>query len=286
MNLRPKQVISLAVIFTLFVVALLGNIFLTWHFLDSFYANVWYFISLGLLTAQPCLLSIWCAFGGQKPLLRILVSMGMLVCLFLVYVKTLENDGAPLEVTFMILGIVAAIVAIVQIPLWLFRIYTRQSILLPAETETVLGASQFGIKHLLIATTISAVLIPIAKAFFPTGGFEPPASVPSWFSLAMFLLFFITIGCVFTFLNLAIVFNSKRRWPFLVFLIVFLIAAPLGSVAVWEQSNFARRSLFSTAWSFNTLVNAFAFVWTLAFTIIGVLLCFYAIGYRVQKLSR
>ena len=279
MNRQP--IIAIAALLVLFVVALFGNVWGTLYYMKSPpNPPIHYFVALGFLIAQPCLLCIWCALGGQKTMWRILVSMGMLVILTLVYAKILEDDGAPLEVTLFLCGIVVAIVAILQIPLWTFRTLTKQTIALPIIFDAELGASQFGIKHLLFATTLAAMLIALAKAYFPVSEIDGTGPVP-WFGLITFLLFYVLIACLLTFLMLAAVFNQKHRLVFTFFLGLFLITAPFACIEVMDQTRIFGPS--GSGWEIELIARVSTFVWSLAFAIASVLSVFYAIGFRLLK---
>ena len=178
--MKQQKFIAVFLLLFLFAIALAGNVLATLHYLESFrpVPPLHFFVAVGFLVAQPCLLSTWCALGGQRTPLRILVSMGMLAILTLVHVKVLDNDGAPLEVALVVCGVALGIAFVLQIPLWIFRAITGQVIDLPSVGEQDLGDSQYGIRHLLIATTLAAVLITVAKANFPEAAIS--GDVPQW----------------------------------------------------------------------------------------------------------
>jgi hypothetical protein len=166
--MKQQKFIAVFLLLFLFAIALAGNVLATLHYLESFrpVPPLHFFVAVGFLVAQPCLLSTWCALGGQRTPLRILVSMGMLAILTLVHVKVLDNDGAPLEVALVVCGVALGIAFVLQIPLWIFRAITGQVIDLPS------------VRHLLIATTLAAVLITVAKANFPEAAIS--GDVPQW----------------------------------------------------------------------------------------------------------
>jgi len=281
-----RQSLALTALVSIFAIALIGNIFGTIYYLSSFTGggpHFDYFVAMGLLIAQPCLLCIWCALGGQNPILRVLISMGMLTALTLTYAKVLENDGAPLEVTLIICGAVGALVVVLQIPLWIFRVSTKQAIVLDLG-DSQSGSNQFGIMHLLIATALVAILTAVTKAYFPTGSIIDGSAPFSWIRLGIFLLSFaISIGLL-TFLILAFVFDQKRRIVFLCFLFLFLLAAPLGCIMAMDAFPTFRRG-FRSVWTFEIVANVSTIVWANALGVAAVLTVFYAIGFRLRKLE-
>lgn len=283
MKVRRKKIIATVTILNLFAIAIFGDLLITWYYLDWYYLDwgipfgVGFFVALGLLVAQPFLLCVWCALGSQETIYRILCSMGMLVVLALTFTKQLEQDGAGLKVTLVISGIVLGIAACLQIPLWIFRAVSKQTILLPLQEESELRVSQFGIKHLLISTTIVAVLI----ALRPEAVLDQNNAGVPWFSLTMFLLFFISACCVLVFLALGLVFNQKRRQVFLICFLLFLFAFPLLGLVITEQSNLF--GPIGTVWKQESVANAYTFFWSFATAICVGLGVFYLIGFRLQK---
>lgn len=97
----------------------------------------------------------------------------------------------------------------------------------------------------------------------------------------VFLLVFVVIASLSTFLILAVVFNQKRRLVFLLFLICVLVAAPLVGYIAFNQVAFLGRG--SITWETESVIRVFTFVWSLAFAITTVLIGFYAIGFRMLK---
>jgi hypothetical protein len=169
---RPQHTAPLITLILLAVLALLGNICLTTYYFDSAtFFEYDFFVCLGLLVAQPCVLSIWCALGSENPLVRLPTSMGILFILLTGYIKTMEmkDSSIPLEVVILISSIAVALTAIVQIPLWIFRRASNQSIQIPSKQGTAIALKQFSIKQLLIVMTIAAIVVTVAQATFPAG---------------------------------------------------------------------------------------------------------------------
>lgn len=278
-----RSIIALIAILILFALAAAGNWFLTTYFLDNLGFRTGFFVALGLLVVQPVLLSIWCALGNQNTMLRLLFSIGMLVVLTFVYTKVLDTDGAPLEVTLVLCGIVLAIAAIVQIPLWIFRTLTGNVLMLPPrqlEGQPELSRSQYGIKHLLLITTVVALLTTLLRILAPEKALEGRSNAVPWFELSVFLLTFIVAKSLLAFLTLGAVFNQKRRLRFVFAQFVFLIVMPLVCLEVLRRSN-----LFGvvSVWEPEPIISVFVFFWSLSAAIIIGLGTFYLIGYRLMK---
>lgn len=278
---ETRQTRSLLILIILTGAAVLGNIFLTVYFWDGkAFDSFSFFVALGLLVVQPCLASIWCALGSERSLVRIPAAMGILIVWLAVYLKTMHvlDNNLPLEVVVVIGCLVISTSIILQIPMWLFRWKTKQVLRLPAVSEPNIGNNQFGIKHLLIAMTLAAVIVAVLRAAFPeselgTTGFFP------WWQLSLFLLYFVISTCVLTFLALAVVFSRRRRWVFASLLAVLLLTCPLGGRQTMNNS-----SLWGVMnWGLMEWLNIYVFIWTIAAGIISVLLVFYLVGYRLEK---
>ena len=280
--MNARQIIALVILIALFVIAMVGNVYGTLHCLGpGVFGRFDYFVAMGLLIAQPCLLSIWCALGAQKTVVRGLVSMLMVFLLALVYAKVLENDGAPMEVTLIVFGFAIGCVVVVQVPLWIFRIYSQKVIALPSSGEPELGENQFGISYLLMVTTLVAILTVVGKAAVPESSLSSGPLPFSWFRLAIFFLFVAAFECVLSFLILVVVFNQKRRLFFLLLLILFLLTAPFGFIEGTRVSGVLSRFTIDW-WSLEVISKVFGFVWSLAATNTIVLAVYYRIGYRLM----
>ena len=68
--MKPKQKKALITLLVIFGIAMLGNILLTLYYLNFLKQDFHFFLAIGLLVAQPCILSIWCALGGQRAVVR------------------------------------------------------------------------------------------------------------------------------------------------------------------------------------------------------------------------
>ncbi len=266
-----RRIGALAVLIALVLLAVLGNIFLTALYFEQLaFETFSFFFWLGLLISQPCLLSIWCALGSEKAIVRIPAAMGILFVLSAVYFKTMQflDNSMPLLVVLVLGGLVLATTIILQIPLWLFRALTGQVIQIPSEANFSNSANQFGIKHLLISMTIAAVVVAIARAIVPSGNLDSP-SIP-WGQLILFLLYFVITACLLSFLSLAVVFSRAKRWKYLVLLSVFLLACPYGGILVTVNTS-------SVGGGVNIGVretaNMYILIGSISASIIGVLLC-------------
>lgn len=278
-----RQSLSLVILIGLVVIVAAGNIALTsYYFNGPAFQSFSFFVALGLLVVQPCLASIWCALGNERGLVRIPAAMGILVIWLATYLKTLHalDNNLPLEIVVVIGCLVIATCIILQIPLWMFRVTTKQVIRLPADLELNLGTNQFGIKHLLIAMTLVAIIVAVLRAAFPeselgTTGFFP------WWQLSLFLLYFVITTCLLTFLTLAVVFSQRRRWVYASLLAVLLLACPWGGMQAMTTGN-----LFGGInWGIFEWMNMYIFIFSIAAGLMGVLLVFYLVGYRLEKKS-
>ena len=279
-----RQTVALIMLVVLVMVAIIGNIFGTIFFFEGT-RIFWpiFFVALGLLVAQPCLLSIWCALGNERGIWRIPAAMGIVLLLLAIYLKTMEmlDDSIPWEVIIAISAITLAISLILQIPLWIFRQTTKQVIQLPTDADALLASNQFGIKHLLITTTLVAIVLAFVTNAFPESSFQGGTPAGIWMQLILFLVFFICISCLLTFLALAAIFFETKRGIYLVLLSLFLLFCPLASIQFIRS--FAGMLFGPIGFGVTEVVNTYLFVWSLAAGILGIMWIFYFIGYRLKK---
>ena len=273
-----RQSIIASVIIVVLFVAVCGNWYGTIYFLEpNLEYAISYFIALGLLVAQPYLLSIWCALGSLNAVLRIPFAMGTLTVLTFVYAKVLERDGAPLEAALVISGIALAMTVVLQIPLWIFRAKTKQVIALPV-AKSDLGKSQIGIKHLLVVTTFVAALVSLSRFIIPESALVNGAA--PWSEIVWGALTFILATTLLSFLAIGFVFIPGRRIGILLTLLVFLVATTFGCLAVMSRLN----KYGTTYWDFEAYSFTITFLCANTIAILFVLGIFYLIGYRLTKL--
>lgn len=231
----------------------------------------------GVLLAQPCLLFVWCSSVNQRLISRVSSSLGILAILFCLYVVTLRAlADMPLEVPFVFLGILIALGMMIQLPLGAMRRYTRAAISIGRSRPTTNFDSQFGIKHLMIATTIVAIGLVLAQATFANMGFE--GGTAPWPDILTFLGTLAILTAAVCLLSVVFVFEDRIRIVAGIMLLLTVFVGP--AVVSWVLAN-ASRSFQkpNDEVYFNTLAYAFA----LAGTINIILLCYYSLGYRMQS---
>jgi hypothetical protein len=290
---RPKQVKSqrqiaaLVTLISLVICAAAGNLIITRLFVGfrgpgPFYS---YSIFMGLLLAQPCLLSIWCAWGSGNSALRIFSSMGVLAGLTLVYMNAFVN-GKPMVIEIVLIFAGAALMAttIIQVPLWIYRKFTKRSLRLRNHAIPESTSSQFSIKQLLIAMTVAAIVVTGTKALLPElNDNRGPGFIP-WMQIISVLLFFAVTICLTSFVVLAFVFSPrKHKLAFFVLLVLFFSIAPWGTS--WIVSNSFPFLRAGTPWTLLDTAKMFIFFWSVGLTLTTVLSLFYLIGFRLEENS-
>lgn len=124
------------------------------------------FLMIGVLASQPILFAIWAAFAPQRFYHRFLWSL--LLCALVSYAAelgALRNTSHGLG-GLLVLDIALFIAA--TIILLLFRRYSRWQIKQPnrEDAPSIYQANQFGIKHLLILTTITALVCGLYRTLY------------------------------------------------------------------------------------------------------------------------
>ena len=107
------------------------------------------FVIAGIMAAQACLLSVWCAMGGQIWIERIAMSMGTLIVLTAEYLRaTYHMQPNMVEVvTFAVLPFVLTV--LIQPPLWIYRLVSSKAICLSDPNLQSSDRMRFGIKNLM-----------------------------------------------------------------------------------------------------------------------------------------
>lgn len=147
------------------------------------------FVLAGGLVSQVCVLATWAALGAQPAPLRIPLSLGALALGTFAYLAGLQwmDSGLPLDVAIVIGGAALLGFLAMQCPLWLVRLRTRMRIdrfdAQPLTADQEKG--QFGLRHVLLWTTLISVALVIGKAAMPTGSL---ARDTPWFEIAFVLL--------------------------------------------------------------------------------------------------
>lgn len=273
-KLLPDHSIPFSFVVILTVVAAIGNYigaFVVWKIGGESAAS----FSCGLLLAQPCVLSVWCALVRQRLITRVSFSMGILFVLFSLYMLTLNSlEELPLEVPLICLGIIVVLSVSIQLVLLILRQTTGRALAVDYETETKQADSQFGIKHLLIATTMAAIVIALAQSVF--ANYQLEGGNPPWWDITVFLISLSILTTIVCLLSTMFVFFDGGRTVFGIFLLIAVFGGPwLVYMALWYYT----AGFKSIDAYFNTLFYAFA----LGATIVSVLAAFFAIGYRWRR---
>ena len=281
-RIRRSSMLGLIVFVMLVLISACGNVFLTIYFCNmrGWVPTFSFFVALGLLLAQPCLLSIWLALASERLWVRLVAFTGILGGLILIYLKAfdLAEEPVPMEIAGIIIGIAIALAIVIQTPLWIYRAMSKLAIRLPEQRRSLPATSQFSIKHLLIAMTIAAMIVASTKAMLPEFNSNDMGPAP-WRAIISFLLFFVVLIGLLSFVSLAAVFSAKQRKMFVALAVLFFLLAPMASITMMQGS-----SLFGPmGWDWKATANTYAFVWTIGSALIGVLWIFYLIGYRLEK---
>ncbi len=232
-------------------------------------------LALGLMVAQPCSLAVWCALGAQKFVLRIPLTMGILACLVFLYTGTLfvMENSMPLEIPIVFVASSLVLNVLIQVPLWIFRVTTGNFISpLITHQETEQG-SQFGIKHLMMATAIAAVIAAVSNYVFGTGELDRGVR---WVEVTGFLMAFELLVSMITLLCVALVFSNVSRVPVSILTAIVVIAGPIG---VRETIN----AVTTGGFNHSILINIYGFTISLTMALTVVLFAFYSMGYRMKR---
>jgi hypothetical protein len=123
-------------------------------------------LTIGLLFSQPILLAFWAAFAPQPLYQRFLWSF--LLCTVVSFVEevpALANTHNVFKNTMTIFLAGFIVVTIVCLGFrWIFRWQIKHSLIEDAESDY--ERSQFGVKHLIILITITAICCGLARSLF------------------------------------------------------------------------------------------------------------------------
>ena len=240
-------------------------------------------VFLGMFLALPILLSIWTTLGAQTWLVRIPSALGIifgLLCAYLLTIKILDQN-TPAEILWMFAGVALAVTVVVQIPLWILRIWLSVRITRDFDSHSV-ADSQFSIKQLLICTTVIAVTIPFIQWLISIGDIDRSVGVPLSVVVG-FCTIFILVMLLLVMLSLLIVFGGKLRgWCIgvlcLAWLVIpFAIISPLTSVMGRQ---------FATTSKFDMGLNVATFSISHSLTVTLALALYFAIGFRMERIER
>ncbi len=155
----------------------------------------------GAAAAQVGLLAIWAVLGPQPLLVRWSASLAvgvLLWCVWLMGVDFVESlDSAEIAGGALVLPL---ILLAVQVPLWILKAATGWRIVLtgtkiptsPAEVR------QFGLQHILGATTVMAVALGLASLALPGGGAASLPDISQWLELMLACLMVCVVSALST----------------------------------------------------------------------------------------
>jgi len=233
-------------------------------------------IVLGTMFGHTALAAIWCAFGPLPLARRLPLSALWLAAVSMAFGLNMAREPNPggLIVLAMFGGMLLLQWVLVQIPLWLLT--ARRGLRIVHESNSVaeshLSEQQFGIRHVLILTTLVALVLGFGR--FVLGGLKqddrasPPQSevLVAYMSLAI-------CNSIYALIVVGMPFLKRGRYAGILLAIIAvgllsLLEARLLDMAIGQSPNWRDYLMFT---SFN-LVQA---------TWIAVVLLLRAGGYRL-----
>ena len=128
------------------------------------YPIIGYF--LGTMFGQATMASAWVAFGPLPLILRGLLSLGWITCMFVAFMLNfaIHNTPGEAEIALTMGGCMLGQWILVQVPLWGLAIGYGLRLRHHSEDIPVgMASMQFGIRQLMILTAIVAVLLAIGR---------------------------------------------------------------------------------------------------------------------------
>lgn len=231
----------------------------------------------GVLLAQACLLAIWCGLGNQSLWIRAFASIGILLGGTLAYMMGLNMDSTyppPAEVWIVIFVIAACLFLSLLFPVSFIR-WKQKRILTSIATDVEALPSQFGIKHLILATTAVAIFIAVLQQY--SSNMEFTGDAP-WHEIIPFCLIFLTLATFNSLLCFIVVFSNRLRIGALVILGITLAGGPVAA-------SYFLSLLFKTPFPNNAehFINGFSFAVGTTITMLLVLSHFRFLGFRLRK---
>lgn len=255
-------------------IALISLTFLSpWH-IDS---TIWMEPAIGYMFGTTfgvaLVAAFWCTLGPGPFAYRMPISLLWIGGIFLSWLGNhlMHEYALPLEAILVITISSGAMWLVPQLPLWCFRLLTRVSVALP-QTEAAPNANQFGIRQLIIFTTIIAVLLSAARVAIAAFGNELPRTGEPVIAFAFLVSAGILLSAPLIFAMLL-----PRYCVVAVVLVLGLSAIACFLEAPLIQMLTKSRGGGPSHWLFLWL-NAFAAVWIMALTGIAKIY-----GYRLVR---
>lgn len=143
----------------------------------------------GAIAAQPGLLAIWAVLGPQRLLVRWSLSLlvaALLWCVLLWGMIVADLSGGELRNFARGTLMLPLIFLAVQLPLWILRLATGWHLVVGQTSDgpSSVQSRQFGLQHILGATTVIAVALGLARLGLPELGMADGGGDPyAWLSL-------------------------------------------------------------------------------------------------------
>ncbi|NLS98149.1 MAG: hypothetical protein GXX96_38960 [Planctomycetaceae bacterium] len=198
-----------------------------------------YFCAGGLI-AEVCVLAIWGAMGGSPLKYRIPVTLGLVLlaaCTLVVGFRILD-DGFPLSVAVLVIGLSFGMYVCLLAPLGIVRRVTKRRIAVPNEVRASAQdrpETQFGLRYLLAGPVVVSGIFILLRYSLPQDDSMVGPSLAEilgmLFGVAVFITFsaMICIPCIW--LTLA----DRRRAGAAVLLAVVVLAGPWIALTVLEM---------------------------------------------------
>ncbi len=124
-------------------------------------------IMLGVLAGESGLIAIWAVIGPQPWMSRFLITQGLAIGLYLAFLfgLTIAGHGPPAKVIVVAVLVFPLVLLCVQLPVWIAKIAMGWRLVGAGSEDPAPSMSprQFGIEHLLGATTVVAVAMGLAS---------------------------------------------------------------------------------------------------------------------------
>jgi hypothetical protein len=275
--------IAITILFSISVVGIVG---LTGFFWKMPYGmgprQVLLCLVLGVFISLPCLFSVWCALGSQHWMKRIPMAMGMQFVLFGVYIGRIGSMQANMawEIVALFAAVLFSLTIAIQIPFWIFRFSTSACFRRAGTSSMSVGETQFGIRHLLIAMTLIAMIVAARQFIIPDLKLTPSGGLPPIRMIVSFCAIFIALIWLLTLLSIAVVFSNGRKLSAVIILVIanaivpMLVAGPVLKVIQNKPGPLVSTHL-------DTLWNIYAFTLSLTLSLVVIFVFFYCLGYRL-----
>ena len=120
-------------------------------------------IILGFTFAQVTLLAVWAALGPARVFARMATGLVIAVFVSLCLFACFESMGRS-DISIVLGGVVLALWGVIQLPLWMSRLFFGWRLCWPGEETLEQGdETQFGIRQLFAWTALVAITLGIGR---------------------------------------------------------------------------------------------------------------------------